>query len=238
MGAVTRCLVVCAAPLGEVAHREQYTDFAPDIIIAADGGYLHCDQMGLVPDAILGDFDSAPLPDRPDIVVYPSHKDDTDCMLALREGIARGAGDFLLLGCTGGRLDHTLAAIQSLGWLQEQGARGSILDDSHLLTLLGDGDSLEVAYGCQYISLLSLSDSCEGVSISGVEYPLYTTPLQGASLSGLATKLSSNAVTLPSVAAGCLLLLYCRIGALKDEHRDCYHIKCRAGAPSTDGSLP
>lgn len=204
MGAVTRCLVVCAAPLGEVCDREQYTDFAPDIIIAADGGYLHCDRMGLVPDVILGDFDSAPPPDRPDIVVYPSHKDDTDCMLALREGIARNASDFLLLGCTGGRLDHTLAAIQSLGWLQEHGARGRILDDSHLLTLLGDGDSLEVAHGCQYISLLSLSDSCEGVSISGVEYPLHNHTLTGSFPLGISNKIVEHCC---QVTLGCGRLL-------------------------------
>ena len=43
-------------------------------------------------------------------------KDDSDMMLAVKEGIARGYEDFVLLGATGGRFDHTLANLQTVAY--------------------------------------------------------------------------------------------------------------------------
>ena len=114
------CVIFCAGgfwalavPIDEV-----------DLVIAADGGLRHTEQCGVRPTLILGDFDSLGYtPDRAE--VFPVEKDDTDTMLAVREGLARGCGEFYIYGGTGGvRLEPTLANLQTLAFLRRHGARG------------------------------------------------------------------------------------------------------------------
>ena len=97
-----------------------------DLQIAADAGLHLCERLGVRPDVVLGDFDSMDVRQAPaDCIRVPVEKDDTDTMLALREGLRRGCDTFYLYGATGGaRLDHTLANLQSLAFLLRHRARG------------------------------------------------------------------------------------------------------------------
>ena len=86
-----------------------------DTVIAADGGWRVCREEGIVPDLLLGDFDSLhTVPDFARIRRVPVEKDDTDMMLAIKEGLARGETAFHLYGGVGGRTDHTIANLQGL----------------------------------------------------------------------------------------------------------------------------
>lgn len=77
-------------------------------LIAADGGYGQLKQWGMSPHLAVGDFDSlGRVPEDVEVVRHPVRKDDTDMMLAVQEGLARGCGRFLIYGGLGGRLDHT-----------------------------------------------------------------------------------------------------------------------------------
>jgi len=98
-----------------------------DTVIAADGGWRICREEGIVPDLLLGDFDSLhTVPDFGHIRRVPVEKDDTDMMLAIKEGLARGETDFRLYGGVGGRTDHTIANLQGLLYLAERGAKGGL----------------------------------------------------------------------------------------------------------------
>ena len=80
-----------------------------DIVIAADGGFDYINALGLHANVVLGDFDSVTtrrLP--PDCIRYPSKKDDTDLVLAVKLGLEKGYSEFVIYGGLGGRLDHTL----------------------------------------------------------------------------------------------------------------------------------
>ena len=98
---------------------------AEDYVIAADGGLKHTQKLNLVPDAILGDFDS--LGYAPEGAnVFPVEKDDTDAMLAVRHGLSLGYREFILYASVDGpRLDHTVANFQTLQYLADNGATGS-----------------------------------------------------------------------------------------------------------------
>ena len=50
----------------------------------------------------------------PDIIHVPVEKDDTDTLLCLKYGMELGYREFLMIGGIGGRLDHTMANIQTL----------------------------------------------------------------------------------------------------------------------------
>ncbi len=98
-------------------------------VVAADGGANHLMRFGLVPDAVVGDFDSleavaeAQIP--PDRLFRICEQDSTDFDKALRSidtPLALGVG-FL-----GGRLDHQLAVLNTLSVRQD---RPCILIGSH-----------------------------------------------------------------------------------------------------------
>lgn len=113
-----------------------------DTIIAADGGWEPCRGEGLTPDLLLGDFDSLhTVPDFARIRRVPVEKDDTDMMLAIKEGLARGETEFHLYGGMGGRrTDHTIANLQCLLYLAEHGAQGWLYGDGEQFTAICSGE--------------------------------------------------------------------------------------------------
>ena len=148
---------------------------ADDFIIAADGGWLACRKTGITPDLLLGDFDSlSTQPDFPNILRVPVEKDDTDTMLAVREGLREGCTEFRIYGGTGGkRLDHTLANFQALLYLRRHGARGYLYDDDFCWTAMEDETlTLERQVDWGIVSLFPQDGAAEGVTLTGLQYPL------------------------------------------------------------------
>jgi hypothetical protein len=94
---------------------------AGDIIIAADGGYDSLVSRGYVPSILIGDFDSitSAIPNGITTVKHPKEKDETDMFLAYLEGVRLGYTEFVMLGATGGRLDHTYANLALLLYAKE-----------------------------------------------------------------------------------------------------------------------
>ena len=135
-----------------------------DLQIAADAGLLLCERLGVRPDVVLGDFDSMDASEAPpDCIRVPVEKDDTDTMLALREGLRRGCDTFYLYGATGGaRLDHTLANLQSLAFLLRHGARGYLYDQNFVYTAI-ENETLTLAREVDWgiVSLFSMGDRAE-----------------------------------------------------------------------------
>lgn len=146
-----------------------------DMVIAADAGYQTCLQAGIVPDLLLGDFDSMEAPaDFSRVRRLPVEKDDTDTLAALRTGLEAGCGEFHIYGGTGGkRLDHTLANLQSLLFLRRRGARGWLYGDDFVWTVI-ENEALEVPGTVEWglFSAFCLGDRAEGVDETGVQYPL------------------------------------------------------------------
>ena len=144
-----------------------------DCVIAADGGFLRLQEMGVRVDEVIGDFDSLGFqPEHPRVRRLPTEKDDTDMLFALRVGIDRGFREFHLYGGTGGRLDHTLANIQCLLWLAKQGCRGYLYGKSAVFTALYDGEIAFQAREEGIVSVFALGGQANGVTIQGLKYTL------------------------------------------------------------------
>lgn len=146
-----------------------------DLQIAADAGFLLCQREGLHPDLVIGDFDSMELTGTPEgCIRVPVEKDDTDSMLAIREGLRQGCTQFYIYGGTGGeRLDHTLANLQALAFLRRHGARGYLYDRNFVYTVL-ENETLTLPRTVDWglVSLFSLGERTEGVTLEGLQYPL------------------------------------------------------------------
>lgn len=146
-----------------------------DLVIAADAGYRVCLELGIVPDLLLGDFDSMEQPeDFANICRVPVEKDDTDTMLAVKTAIENGCEEVFLYGGTGGkRLDHTIANIQTLLYLRRRGVRGWLYDNDFVWTVIeNEGLTIrrEVEWGL--CSVFCLGDRAEGIDLIGFQYPL------------------------------------------------------------------
>ncbi len=152
------------------------TAFCPDgtdLVIAADGGLSVLQKRHIRTDLILGDFDSLGyVPQEENLILHPTRKDETDLMLACREGLARGYKTFCLYGGLGGnRISHTVANLQTLVWLADQGARGTLYGDGCEIMLLRDDRATFTEAYKGYISLLAIGGNAV-VSASGLEYEL------------------------------------------------------------------
>ena len=108
-----------------------------DLVIAVDGGFDYLEKIGLRADYVIGDFDSVSASSHlpSDCIRHPKEKDDTDMMLAARLGLEKGYTNFEIYGGLGGRLDHTLANIQTLTFLNRHNAVGTLIGDDYALKL-------------------------------------------------------------------------------------------------------
>ena len=141
-----------------------------DYIICCDSGYLHAQALGITPDLIVGDFDSMQKPETDiETILLPCEKDDTDSFFAVKTALSRGFDCFLLLGMTGGRFDHTLAAVSILEYLEKHSAVGEICDG--MLTIRLTDTSIDINPDCRYFSVFAQSRA-EGVTITGAKYNL------------------------------------------------------------------
>lgn len=195
------CYIVCALP-----QRHIISPAAGDLVIAADGGYAQLN--GIRPDLVVGDFDSLGyVPQGEEIVRHPAEKDDTDTMLAAKIGLSRGYRAFVLLGGVGGRLDHTLANIQTLAFLRENGARAALLGEAETITLIQD-ESLHFRAGLSgTISVFSFGETALGVYERGLAYALNDATLRDTNPLGVSNGFTGEAAEV-SVRQGRLLVLY------------------------------
>lgn len=166
-----RCFIFAAGTYYGLREKPE----AGDLVLAADAGYQICRRENIVPDLLLGDFDSMDQPaDFDHVHRVPVEKDDTDTMLAVKTALEQGCDTVYIYGGTGGkRLDHTLANLQTLLYLRRRGARGYLYDDEFVWTAL-ENESLTVEKTVEWglLSVFCLGDRAEGVYESGVQYPL------------------------------------------------------------------
>ena len=118
----------------------------------------------------MGDFDSAEKPVFDNIEIFPSEKDDTDLMLAIKQGFESGCDDFLIFDATGGRVDHLLGNIQSLGYILSCGGEGMIAADREIIRLYRAGSYRIYDREGFSFSLVAYTDKVEGLTIKGAKY--------------------------------------------------------------------
>lgn len=206
-----KCMIIGASPIldGRVFQEFDPKDY---FVICADGGYETALKLGLVPDLVVGDFDSAQKrpPASLRTLVLPVEKDVTDTMFAALKGLAKGLRDFVLLGCLGGpRFDHSLASIETLLYLRDHGAWGFLADERTKVFLLREeklritklkGATVSVfPYGCP---------TCT-VTYTGLQYPLTRGSLTvGGLLMGVSNSITADDAEIKVHSGTALVAVY------------------------------
>lgn len=150
----------------------QISDGKDDMIIAADGGYDNLVRHGYTPDILIGDLDSieSEIPEGTRIIRYPKEKDETDMFLSYKAGVTLGYTEFVMLGATGGRLDHTYANISLLLYAKQRGHNITVIYEGGIILCLKDESvTLSGSEGAT-LSVFAIDGAAEGVSISGAKY--------------------------------------------------------------------
>lgn len=186
-------------------------DFVPsanDYVIAVDGGLRYLQEANVDADLVIGDFDTlGHCPSHPNVIRLNPQKDDTDMLAAVKEGIGMGFSVFHLYGGTGGRIDHTIANVQLLAFLSQNGRQGFLMDRNCVITAITDCRLVfpETAQG--YLSVFSYTEKSEGVTLCGLKYELSKAVLSNTFPIGISNEFRGVESSV-SVESGTLLVVF------------------------------
>ena len=148
-------------------------------IFAVDKGVEVCRACAVVPNFLIGDFDSAEnsavewaraknIP----VEKYPADKDLTDTQLALnRAAEIFGEHVALLTGCFGGRFDHLYSTIFTCAAIDR---KIFLADEREIVFYLRGGESTEINFFRKplAVSLLPMTEICAGVTTKNLHWEL------------------------------------------------------------------
>jgi thiamine pyrophosphokinase len=184
-------------------------------ILAADGGAQHCLQLGIIPEAVIGDFDSLSaqeirqLESRGAVLHrYPADKDETDLELALDYALAAGADEIILYGLLGGRWDMSFANILLLAAPRYTGVHFQVIAEGTRMYILRGGESLDLTGETgETVSVLPLSPEIHGLVYQGLAWPLENASLLFGSPRGVSNRLVGHAARI-SLVDGVVLVVH------------------------------
>lgn len=178
------------------------------LLIAADGGLKKLDELGIVPDRIIGDLDSLEKkPESGNFTLLPHVKDTTDTFEAVKLGLDEGCTVFRIYGGTGGRLDHTLANIQLAAQLSQSGRKAFIYGSGYIITAVTDGCIHLDKQDSGFVSVFAHSNECTGVTIRGLFYETENAVLRNDFALGVSNEFIGKAAEI-SVGSGTLIVYY------------------------------
>jgi len=179
----------------------------PDLVIAADGGLHAARQAGFSPSVYIGDGDSGGRAEQGLVcVTLPEEKDVTDLEAAYQWARDQGISELILTGCTGGRLDHHMAAMGLLETAAREGVRAVILDPGNRVEFLLPGKHVRTDSGYRYVSLIPADPVLKALSIRGTKYELsHRDVFRGSSLT-VSNEFSGGTMELSFTEGACWLI--------------------------------
>jgi len=179
-------------------------------VIAADSGVERALALGRRVDLVVGDFDSADpaaveaaVAGGAEIRRYPTDKDQSDLELALHAARAGGAKRVLVVGGSGGRLDHFLANALLLASPSFADLDIEALVGDARITVIHREARLSGAPG-DLCSLLAVGGPARGVQTIGLRFPLAGEELLPGSTRGVSNEFTEPIATV-SLERGTLL---------------------------------
>ena len=187
-----------------------------DYIICADGGTRHAIALGIQPDLIIGDMDSAEKGQlqkfkEADVLIelFPHDKNETDLELAIQHAVELNPGKITIVAALGGRLDQTLANI-------------ALLTDPSLLTFdvrLDDG--VEETFFCRdqvqvqgtrgnLVSLIPWGGVVSDVQTTNLKWVLNKETLYPDKTRGISNEMLGETASV-SIGSGLLLIVHRRV---------------------------
>lgn len=187
---------------------------AADLRIAADGGLRLCQQLNLLPEILVGDFDSLTEQEVQQmqaqgvqVLRYAARKDETDLELALQVACEQTVDEIVILGGLGARWDQTLANLLLPAYRRFRHVPIVLVDGQHEIFAINAPPARSLALRGSIgdtLSLIPVGGNVQGVVLHGVEYPLEREELHFGATRGLSNVFLAETVPL-EISEGSLL---------------------------------
>jgi thiamine pyrophosphokinase len=224
-----KCIWVLAAGPHQSANASAARLPKADMVIAANGGSALAVHLGIVPDLVIGDLDSA----DPRLIEKWEHlgvemrryshttKNETDtelAVLAALEWLQGASSTIYILGATGGRLDHTVANILLLTFPHLRSVDVRVVQGEQEVFLAKPGQWNQIAgQPGDLMSLLPVGRDATGVILEGFVYPLQRETLSQGSGRGVSNEIATQDARLWLDAGRLLVIVSHGIGVRNQE---------------------
>ena len=201
---------------GRVPSREFFLNVADGRkIFCIDKGIELCRACEIIPEFLIGDFDSANNDSvnwargkNISVEKYPADKDFTDTQLALnRAAEIFGEHVAILTGCFGGRFDHLYSTIFTCAALNR---KIFLADEREIIFYLRGGEGATVKFFKMplAVSLLPMTSACEGVTTKNLHWELDGATLTQNFPNATSNRADSDKIFI-SLAKGTLAIYAC-----------------------------
>ncbi|SFR95652.1 thiamine diphosphokinase [Anaeromicropila populeti] len=194
-------LILTGGRIDELFLREYLDTHDRQTIICVDGGLEPAYRVGIIPEFVVGDFDTVSKDvltyykkiSGVEIYEYNPEKDATDTEIALELAISKGAVHITIMGATGTRFDHMLGSMANLKKVLLAGIQAEILDEYNKIYLINQPVTIHKMrqYG-KYVSLLPFTEKVTGITLTGMKYPLTNHTLSAGDSLGISNEIISE----------------------------------------------
>ena len=163
---MNRYLVVTGGTVSKKVLETVLSDYDFQKIIACDKGLEICQECDILPDLVIGDFDSAKTDivasyrEKTEFLDLDTHKDFTDTHVAISYILEQEIrpDEVILVGATGTRMDHTLANIGLLKQFAETEISAYLIDEHNRITMTAHQHIVKRTDAYRYVSLLPYTE--------------------------------------------------------------------------------
>lgn len=187
-----------------------------DKIIVADKGLEILNKLNIVPNCIIGDFDSVNesvlnkyKEKNIEIVKLNPEKDYTDTHMALKLAIELKSNQIYIIGALGGRVDHSLANIHILKEALDNNIECKIINKNNEIQLITKGINKIKSSNYKYISLMPLTTEVTGITLNGFKYALDNATLEIGHSIGVSNEIVSDEAEIV-IKTGILIMIQAR----------------------------
>ena len=204
---------------------KNFQSLSDAFIIAADGGALHCSNLRITPNVIIGDMDSitkgmiAKLAGTAagnadgdttaggdiQFISFNQSKDESDTQLALDYLVENGYERIIVIGAFGDRADHSYANLSLLSSPAYDNVKVSIITENSEIFVVKDSCTIKGEAG-KKISIFSLTPFTFFEKTTGLKYKLKNEKLLFSPARGLSNEFTKDIAKL-NISEGWLLIV-------------------------------
>ena len=180
-------------------------------IFAVDKGIEICRDLNILPKILIGDFDSAESSavnwareNKIPIERHPVDKDFTDTQLALN--LTDEKSFVVLTGIFGGRFDHLFSNVFTCATAK---VNTCLADEREVIFFVRGGESFTVKFFVRpmALSLLPITEICEGVTLKNVHWELENATLKQNFPNAVSNRVESDTIKI-SIKSGTLVVYF------------------------------
>ena len=193
-----------------------------DHVICADGGTRHALTLGVTPNLVIGDMDSADgdalqklREHGVTVETFPEDKNETDLELAINRAIELSPMQIVIVAALGGRLDQTLANITLLTDLRLSSFDVRLDDGVEEIFLCRDQVEVQGMSG-DIVSLIPWQGAVSEVATNNLKWPLRKETLYADKTRGVSNEMTGDTASV-SIGSGLLLIVHRRQSKVQNQ---------------------